>query len=58
MSGSGKMAIMRKTIGSRSQAMELLMDIVFFFSEMTISNKRIILAMIISICSLIIFTPS
>ena len=58
MSGSGKMAIMRKTIGSRSQAMELLMDIVFFFSETTISNKRIILAMIISICSLIIFTPS
>lgn len=47
--GSGKIAIMRKTTGSKSHAMELLMEMVFFLSEIMISNSKRMVAMIISI---------
>ena len=56
--GSGKIEIMRKTIGSKSHAMELLMEMVFFLSETMISSSRRMVATIISICRLVIFTPS
>lgn len=57
-SGSGKMAINKKTIGSKSQAIELLVEMRFFFKEMIISANSEIAAIDISICILVIFTPS
>ena len=57
-SGSGKIAINKKTTGSNSQATELLVERLFFLSAMAIIRKRITLAIAISIWILIIFTPS
>ena len=48
-SGAGKMAISRKTIGSKSQAIELLVEMRLFFSEMIIKANSRIAAMDISI---------
>lgn len=47
--GSGKMAMARKTIGSRSHAIELLTDILLFLSETMISSNKSIVAITISI---------
>ncbi|MDO4398746.1 MAG: hypothetical protein Q4C24_00400 [Candidatus Saccharibacteria bacterium] len=49
VSGSGKIAMMTKITGSRSQARELLMDIEFFLRLRTIKTKRTSAAMDISI---------
>ena len=48
-SGSGNMAIKRKTNGKRSQAIELLMEIVFLLSRKTIMISNTIAAIDISI---------
>ena len=47
--GSGKMAIIRKTIGRRSQAIELLIDMVFFLRDMIIKINNKMVAIDISI---------
>ena len=54
-SGSGKMAISRKTRGRSSQAMELLVEMEFFLSSATIVISSNIVAMDISIWMLVIF---
>lgn len=56
-SGSGKMAINKKTIGSKSQVMKLLVEIRFFLREIMIKANNRIAAMDISIWILVIFTP-
>ena len=56
--GWGRMAIMTKTMGRSNQATELFMDIEFFFMQIAMTMKRIIAAMVISICKLLIFPPS
>lgn len=56
-SGSGKMAINKKTIGSKSQVMKLLVEIRFFLRETMIKANNRIAAMDISIWILVIFTP-
>ena len=55
-SGSGKMAINKKTIGSKSQVMKLLVEIRFFLREIMIKANNRIAAMDISIWILVIFT--
>ena len=56
--GSGNKANKRKTMGRSSQAMELLVEIVFFLREMTIMINRMTEAIVISIWMLVIFAPS
>ena len=46
--GAGKMAMHKKTIGNKSQAMELLMEMVFFLRAMAMMIKSVILAIAIS----------
>lgn len=55
VSGSGKMAISKKTIGNRSQAMELLVEMWFFFNEAIIRINNKTAAIDISIWMLVIF---
>ena len=52
---SGKTATIIKAIGSRNQAIEFLIDKVFFASSTTIIMNNIIAAIIISICRVFIF---
>lgn len=47
--GSGNKAKIRKTMGRMSHAMELLVEIVFFLSEITMMMRKTMDAMVISI---------
>lgn len=57
VSGSGNIAISRNTIGKRSHAIEFLIEIVFFLRDVTIIINNSIVAMVISICMLVMFFP-
>ena len=56
-SGSGKIAMKRKTIGSKSQAIEFLIDILFLTREIKMIIKSNNAAIDISICTAAMFFP-
>lgn len=55
--GSGNMATRRKTIGSRSQAIEFLTDMLFLAREIIMMMKSSSAAIDISICIPVMFPP-
>ena len=56
--GSGKMAMIRKTMGNSNQATELLIDIELRLRKMAIRTNKAMAATVISICKLLMMSPS